>query len=70
MLLTLHASLQREMNFCEYLGTFRYAANKFYLKICITNYSSNIKRQFFKPILCIFSLYVRLLVFTSQVGLQ
>ena len=43
-ILTLRARLPREMNFCEFLGTFRYAANGFYLKICFTDYSSYIKR--------------------------
>ena len=43
-LLPLQASLLREMNFCEFLGTFRYAAKECYWKICITDYSSYIKR--------------------------
>ena len=40
MLLTLHTSLLLGVNFCEFLGTFRYAANECYWKICITDYFS------------------------------
>ena len=34
----------REMIFCEFWGTFRFAAKECYWKICITDYSSYIKR--------------------------